>query len=153
MKRILSLMLVLMLVLVLFVGCSESGSSGGGAATVESVAGLYKVKSMNGKPIKEALSEELAGNGMNIDDYLDMVKEHYQIESIEDMMTMTLKADGTCSMAEMGEEMKGTWTLDGNKVSVTIDGDTLEATYSNGTISFSDTGSSDVQSMVFAKAG
>ena len=158
MKRALSLLLVLMLVLALFAGCSEEGKTGGGAATMAGVAGVYKIKSMNGRPFSDVIEEEMEGSGMTVDEYLSIIKEYYKIDSIEDMMTMTLKADGTCSASELNESMDGTWTLEGSKVTITIDGETKVGTYSNGTITFSDSetdSSGGVASVeyVFAKAG
>lgn len=67
-------------------------------------------------------------------------------------ISIEIKDDGTCSYSmtfgEETETMDGTWTQDGDKVTITFDGDPQEFTYKDGKLS----GSMDGMTMVLAKA-
>lgn len=53
-------------------------------------------------------------------------------------MTLTLEADGTASMAAMGESMSGTWTMDGSTVTVTLEGTSQPFAYDGNSLSYSE---------------
>lgn len=140
MKRIVSLVLVVMLVAALFVGCSKSGSP----------EGTYYIKSMGGVSMEDMLKKE-AGEEFDLDSILSMFK----VSSLGELITMELKADGTVSMknamdAMTGDEdaaMTGTWTQDGSKITITIDGDAQEFTLDGNEL----TGGEGDEVMVFVK--
>lgn len=132
MKRIVSIALVVLMVAALFVGCSSN-----------SVDGVYRIKTVNGKELKTYLTEELGGTEDQIEALLKMAG----IDSLEDYMTITLNQDGTVKAAMMGEESEGTWKLDGEKLTLTVDGEATECTYKDGKI----TVDMDGETMVLGK--
>ena len=136
MKRIVALTLAVLLVAALFAGCSGSSSS---------PAGSYVLTGMNGKTVEEALQEEM-GDLMSIEDLLGMLG----IESMEELMTLELKSDGTAVMSsKMTDEASanGTWTQDGNKIIITVDDEPVEFTMEGNTL----TGAEDDMTLTFTK--
>ena len=110
MKRIVALALVLVLVAAAFASC-------GGSANAE---GKYVVKSVNGQTLEEAIKAQMGelGDSVDLDAYLKMMG----IESLDDYMTLELKADGTASMNLAMQDIEaGTWKQDGNNVTITVD--------------------------------
>ena len=67
---------------------------------------------------------------------MKMGDQEYDAASIGYVIVMTLNADGSATMAmpTTGESSTGTWTLDGDKITVTIDDDPVEGTVSEGAI-------------------
>ena len=118
MKRILSVTLVVLMAVALFVGCASKP-----AAT----DGVYKIKTVNGKEMTAYLTEELDGAAVDVEAKLKL----FGIEKLEDYMTFALNEDGTLTVSVMGEESVGTWKLDGEKLTLTLDGETMEGTYQN----------------------
>ena len=76
--------------------------------------GTYKVESLGGKTVEEY--KEATG------------------EDLSDQFQLELKKDGKGSVTVQGEENEITWELDGEKLSLTADGDTLEATLKDGKV-------------------
>ena len=126
MKRIVALALVLVLVAAAFASC-------GGSANAE---GTYVVKSIGGQTLEEAVKAQMGGLGDSVD--LDAYLKMMGIESLDDYMTLELKADGTASMTLAMQDIEaGTWKQDGNNVTITVedephvftlDGNELKAT-------------------------
>ena len=83
--------------------------------------------------------EEVTG-----DWYLKTMKmgdQEYDAAAIGYVITMTLNADGTMAMAMPGEEpVLGTWTLEGDKITVTADDSPVEGTVSEGMIILAEDG-------------
>ncbi len=139
MKRIVSLALVVLLIAALFVGCGNS-----------SVEGTYLIKSMGGVAVEDMFKEE-AGDDFDLDAILSMFK----VSSLGELITMELKADGTVTMknamdamdSDEDSTMSGTWKQEGDKVSITIDGDTQEFTLNGSELS----GGEGDEAMVFVK--
>ena len=138
MKRIVSLALVVLLIAALFVGCGNS-----------SVEGTYLIKSMGGVAVEDMFKEE-AGDDFDLDAILSMFK----VSSLGELITMEIKADGTVTMknameleSEEDATMSGTWKQEGDKVSITIDGDTQEFTLNGSELS----GGEGDEAMVFVK--
>ncbi len=77
--------------------------------------------------------EEITG-----DWYLKTMKsgdQEYDAASIGYVIVMTLNADGSAVMTMPGQEpVTGTWTLEGNKITVTADDTPVEGTVSEGAI-------------------
>ena len=134
MKRIVSLALVVLFVAAMMVAC-------GGEDVASNPAGKYYVKTINGKTLEEAISEELGG--MSLDDALKMAN----VDSLNDLMYLELKEDGTAAMTSMGISMDGTWKQDGGKLIITIEGDSQEFTIDGSTIK----GTTEGQEYVFEK--
>ncbi len=138
MKRIVSLTLVVLMIAALFVGCGS-----------DSVPGTYKLKKINDKSIKEFYEEIAKAAGV------DLSTMGVDVNKMEDMITITLKDDGTVEMKgsfEMDEDAEdqvatGTWTQDGDKVTITVDGDAQECTFKSGELTITESG----MSMTFAK--
>ena len=138
MKRIVSLTLVVLMIAALFVGCGS-----------DSVPGTYKLKKINDKSIKEFYEEIAKAAGV------DLSTMGIDVNKMEDMITITLKDDGTAEMKgsfEMDEDAEdqvatGTWTQDGDKVTITVDGKAQECTFKSGELTITESG----MSMTFAK--
>ncbi|MBQ6432174.1 MAG: lipocalin family protein [Oscillospiraceae bacterium] len=119
MKRIISLALVVLMVAALFVGCGSSAPA--------NPEGTYKVKSIDGKSVKDYLKESFEAED---DTDIDSVLSFLGLDNLEDFMTLTLETDGSFSMSFMGGEETGTWKLSGNKLTLTnSDGEEGEATF------------------------
>ena len=72
----------------------------------------------------------------------------YKLESLSGM-TVELKADGKATFTTEGEANEVTWKLDGDKLSLTADGDTLEGTLKDGKITLD----LDGESVTLGKVG
>ena len=149
MKRILSLMLVLMLVLALFAGCTQEGSVSGLLPAGATVPGLYKLKSVNGKPIREGLVEAVGG-----EEALDRWINEAGFSDLSDFITLDLNADGTCTISELGRRGQGTWTQEGSEILLTIeDSKVPSCTWVNGVITFTFDESDSLKTMTLQKVG
>ncbi len=137
MKRIISIALAALMVVFLMAGCK------GGASDA---SGLYKVSEMNGTPILEYFQKEAEDSGAELNDVLSLFG--LSEETISDYWTITLDKDGTVSMTMMGESTEGTWTQDGNTVTITIDDEPMDFAYDNGKLSVTAEG----VSVVFQRA-
>lgn len=119
MKRIVSLTLVVLMIAALFVGCGS-----------DSVPGTYKLKKINDKGVKEFFDDL----GM------DLSTLGVDASKLEDMMTMTLKDDGTAEIADNmegdGKTVTGTWKQDGDKVTISADGKDMEFTFKSGALTY-----------------
>ena len=136
MKRIVSLTLVVLMVAALFVGCSSN-----------SPAGKYKVKSVNGDDFKTYLAKEANKETLDADTEKLML-DTFKVSSIDEIMTMEIKDDNSFTMNMMGQEATGTWKLDGEKLTLTVDNDASDCTFKGGEITME---VSDDMKVVFAK--
>src|SRR5689334_12133979 len=62
--------------------------------------------------------------GMDIDTSKMAEKDKAQVEAAKGLFsgfTMELKEDKTCAVSAMGQDKKGTWKLDGTKLTITVD--------------------------------
>jgi hypothetical protein len=126
MKRAFSLFLAVLFVLVIVTGCGGSSS----------VTGKYYTKSIDGVLIEDYFKSELEGlEGFSIDDYLSLVG----ITAVEEFITVELKADGTAVVGVAGEDAStGTWVQNGDKITITIDGEAVDFAVKGNEISFSE---------------
>ena len=123
MKRIITTLLMIATLMILCVGCGKGSKD---------VSGTYKITSIGGKSVAD-LQKQYDDAGMDV--------------KIADMFKMELKSDGTFTMEYSGETQSGTYKVDGEKISMTIDGDTEEGTIKDGKITL---GSGD-DAMEFSK--
>ena len=106
MKRIIALTMAVLMIAALLVAC-------GGPE------GKYVVKSIDGKTVDEAIKESAEAAGMSVDDMLKQMG----ISSVEEIVTLELKNDGTAVMeVKMFSTTKeGKWEKNGDKITITID--------------------------------
>lgn len=129
--RILALVLAAVMVCALLVACAASKPSG-----------TYKIKTINGKSMKDYMKEQAEAVGYSLDDMLSLmgVKE----SELDDMISFTFNSDGTgtAKMSMMGENQSAsfTWELNGKDLNITADGETKTLTFENNTISYSEDG-------------
>ncbi len=133
--RILALVLAAVMICALLAACAASKPDG-----------TYKIKTINGKPIKDFYAEQAEAAGYSLEDMLSMmgIKEN----ELYDMFTFTFKSDGTgsarMSMLGKSKDADFTWELKGKDLTVTATGKSETVTFENNTISFSSEGQSFV---------
>lgn len=122
MKKTVSIMLAALL-LVVMGACTSGGAAGDG----NTAAGTYKMKSMTiaGQTLDmEALA---SAGGYNVDDFKVELKDGGEF-------SMTFLA------GEDSQTVSGTWEADGNKISMTVEGETMEATLDGNKLTLSQEG-------------
>ena len=126
MKRIVAITLAVLMLTALFAGCGSSGPEG-----------KYVVKSVDGQAVNEAFDAAAKAANTSADEYLKMLG----IDNPEELATIELKSDGSATMSSKAFSYSGdgTWTQDGNKISITIEGDTSVFTLNGNELS-NDTG-------------
>ena len=98
---------------------------GGGS----SISGTFKVASVDGKTVEDTVKEyEAAGLTMSASD-------------IEDLMVIEFGSGDSVTVKSAGESKTGTYKLDGDKLSITVDNETEDFTYSNNEITMESDGS------------
>lgn len=146
MKRIVSLTVAVLLIAALFVGCSSGPE------------GTYKVKTIDGEEYSTyvdmivGVMTAFGGDELKVD--ADQMKS-----LLEKAGSFTLKADGVVESFDVDEEnwtettKTGTWKLDGEKLTITVDGKTMEGTLKDGeiTITEKDEDTGTTHTMVLGK--
>lgn len=127
MKRAISIVLAILLVAALFVGCGSSSSS----APSESPLGTYRAKTVNGKDLKSYYTESWE---VENDEQMETMMSLFGVDKLEDLFVLTLKEDGKFTISMMGVAVDGTWTLSGEKLVLTYEGEPVEGEYRNGEI-------------------
>ena len=122
MKRIITTILMIATLMILCVGCGKG----------KDVSGTNKLKSLAGMSVAD-LQKQYDDMGIDI--------------KVEDMMVIELKSDDTFTMKSDSDSQSGTYKLDGEKISLTINGDTEEGTLKSGTLTIG----SGNEEMVFEK--
>ena len=115
MKKVISILSIALVVLMLAATLAACGGSG-------SPEGKYVVKSINGQSVSDAI-KELAGQlSKTVEEFLELAG----IGSAEEIYTLELKADGKAVMeAKMfSTTLEGTWKQNGDKIEITLDGET-----------------------------
>lgn len=134
MKKTVTVLLAVLLVFAM-AACTSNGGSGA-AGDSNTAAGTYKMKSMSMAGVQVDMETLATAVGLSIDDLKIELKDGGDF-------TMTMLS------AEESVTVNGTWTLDGTKLSMTAEGDTMEATLDGTKLTISD---SDRESeMVFEK--
>ena len=115
MKRFISLAVIALMLVALFAGCGNS-----------SPVGKYVIKTIDGQSPEDAYKAVLEeyGEGASIDELLEVAG----ISSLDEMVTFEFKEDGTMTstLAMEEETLEGTWTQDGDKLTITMDGESEE---------------------------
>lgn len=107
----------------------DAGKNNGGEANpgnqeinVGSAEGVYQIKLIDGKDAKEYYIEKYNSDSYNLETQLSMM-EISSIDTLKEEMSFTLHADGTVTYAQKLEDydaQTGTWTQDGQKVTLTL---------------------------------
>ena len=117
-----------------------------GPTDPDNIVGSYVLVEMNGQTLEEMIADAAADSGMTADDFLDAMKEVGM--DFENLIVLEIHEDGTCKMTSMADDSEeGTWSLDGDQVTITFDGDDATGTFADGKISLSE----EDTTMVFAK--
>ncbi|MBQ9609443.1 MAG: DUF4923 family protein [Lachnospiraceae bacterium] len=120
MKKIIATIFMITTLMILCVGCGKD------------VSGTYKLSSLAGQSVAD-LQKTYDEMGVNI--------------NVADMITIELKSDGTFTMKMDTESESGTYTVDGEKISLTIDNETENGTIKGDTLTIG----SGSEEMVFKK--
>ena len=113
MKKALALALAALLLIGLLAAC---GGGGGGSSKYE---GTYYMSKLADFTVQE---------------YADLFE--ISLEEAEKAFAIELKSGGKASFIEDGEPEECTWKVDGEKLILTEDGETLEGTIKDGVITF-----------------
>ena len=136
MKRVISIVSIALVVLMLAASLVACGGP----------EGKYVVKSIDGKTVDEALKASAEAAGMSTDDFLKQVG----VDKAEEVMTIELKSDKTAvfDIKMFSTKKEGTWTQEGDKVKITIDGQTESFTLKGNELS---SDNSEEMNYVFVK--
>ena len=93
-----------------------------------SPVGTYVVKSLDGEDVQETI---------------EMYKEYgYDVNSAEDFMAVELKDGGKCVWKELGRSYEGEWKQDGDKITLTMEGQSIQGTLKGKELSLSNSSGS-----------
>lgn len=169
MKKILALTLVLVLVLAAFVGCKKTDATdkNGDAAAQktteaplsEGIVGWYKAETVNGMSFTEWMASMFGGLAGEDETAPAMSEEELKEKltslgiDLDNFMSMELLEDGTAVMSSMGIASKGTWTQDGENVTVTTsDGTEQKGTFDGSRLTLKASSEQMETTVVFVKA-
>lgn len=138
MKRILSILLIALLVCGCFVGCSGSGSSGGSGGSGDGFVGTYYPKTINGKGVRDFYMEQAQQYGLDLATFLSY--SGLTEATLDKFEVLEFRQDGTGKLTTPQESMDFTWTLDGEKLTLKVDGATETYTYKNGQVTIESMG-------------
>ena len=129
-KQILSLTLSVFVIAALFVGCSSDA------------VGKYQVKTIDGMTVEDCLAKEAGVSSLSDADVQEFLNQ-FGINSLEEMITVELNSDHSCSMRYLGvEKSNGTWSQSGDTIKL----GTLTTTYHNGELTITIDGMTVVMS-------
>lgn len=169
MKKILALTLVLVLVLAAFVGCKKTDATdkNGDAAAQktteaplsEGIVGWYKAETVNGMSFTEWMASMFGGLAGEDETAPTMSEEELKEKiaslgiDLDNFMSIELLEDGTAVMSSMGIASKGTWTQDGENVTVTTsDGTEQKGTFDGSRLTLKASSEQMETTVVFVKA-
>ncbi len=169
MKKILALTLVLVLVLAAFVGCkkTDAADKNGDAAAQktaeaplsEGIVGWYKAETVNGMSFTEWMASMFGGLTGEDETAPAMSEEELKEKltslgiDLDNFMSIELLEDGTAVMSSMGIASKGTWTQDGENVTVTTkDGTEQKGTFDGSRLTLKASSEQMETTVVFVKA-
>lgn len=169
MKKILALTLVLVLVLAAFVGCKKTDATdkNGDAAAQktteaplsEGIVGWYKAETVNGMSFTEWMASMFGGLAGEDETAPAMSEEELKEKltslgiDLDNFMSIELLEDGTAVMSSMGIASKGTWTQDGENVTVTTsDGTEQKGTFDGSRLTLKASSELMETTVVFVKA-
>ena len=97
------------------------------------IVGIYHVSKINGQTLEEYVADAAKESGVEVETYL----AQNGIE-LENYMPMTVRSDNTVEIKAFAIKMTGTWALDGETLTITMDQDgesqTTTGTFANGEI-------------------
>ena len=97
------------------------------------IVGIYHVSKINGQTLEEYVADAAKQSGVEVETYL----AQNGIE-LENYMPMTIRSDNTVEIKAFAIKMTGTWALDGETLTITMDQDgesqTTTGTFANGEI-------------------
>lgn len=127
MKRIIPLALTALFIISILAAC-------GSEVVASDPVGMYYIETINGKSVEDYLKDMLAGISIDPDEYLSIAG----VSSFSEFITLELKDDGTAVFSSSDEPESGRWEQDGNKLTITIDGDAMEMTLNGSELTFKD---------------
>ena len=169
MKKILALTLVLVLVLAAFVGCKKTRAADKNgdppsqktteAPLSEGIVGWYKAETVNGMSFTEWMASMFGGLTGEDETAPAMSEEELKEKltslgiDLDNFMSIELLEDGTAVMSSMGIASKGTWTQDGENVTVTTsDGTEQTGTFDGSRLTLKASSELMETTVVFVKA-
>ena len=169
MKKILALTLVLVLVLAAFVGCKKTRAADKNgdppsqktteAPLSEGIVGWYKAETVNGMSFTEWMASMFGGLTGEDETAPAMSEEELKEKltslgiDLDNFMSIELLEDGTAVMSSMGIASKGTWTQDGENVTVTTsDGTEQTGTFDGSRLTLKASSEEMETTVVFVKA-
>lgn len=169
MKKILALTLVLVLVLAAFVGCKKTHATDKNgdppsqktteAPLSEGIVGWYKAETVNGMSFTEWVASMFGGLTGEDETAPAMSEEELKEKltslgiDLDNFMSIELLEDGTAVMSSMGIASKGTWTQDGENVTVTTkDGTEQTGTFDGSRLTLKASSEEMETTVVFVKA-
>jgi hypothetical protein len=169
MKKILALTLVLVLVLAAFVGCKKTDATDKNGDTAaqktteaplsEGIVGWYKAETVNGMSFAEWVASMFGGLAGEDETAPTMSEEELKEKlsslgiDLDNFMSIELLEDGTAVMSSMGIAAKGTWTQDGENVTVTTkDGTEQTGTFDGSRLTLKASSEQMETTVVFVKA-
>lgn len=97
------------------------------------IVGIYHVSKINGQTLEEYVADAAKESGVEVETYL--AKNGIELENY---MPMTVRSDNTVEIKAFAIKMTGTWALDGETLTITMDQDgesqTITGTFANGEI-------------------
>ena len=165
MKKILALTLVLVLVLAAFVGCKKTDATDKNAQKTtaapvsDGIVGWYKAETVNGMSFTEWVASMFGGLTGEDETAPAMSEEELKEKltslgiDLDNFMSIELLEDGTAVMSSMGIASKGTWTQDGENVTVTTsDGTEQKGTFDGSRLTLKASSELMETTVVFVKA-
>ena len=165
MKKILALTLVLVLVLAAFVGCKKTDATDKNAQKTtaapvsDGIVGWYKAETVNGMSFTEWMASMFGGLTGEDETAPAMSEEELKEKltslgiDLDNFMSIELLEDGTAVMSSMGIASKGTWTQDGENVTVTTsDGTEQKGTFDGSRLTLKASSEQMETTVVFVKA-
>ncbi len=165
MKKILALTLVLVLVLAAFVGCKKTDATDKNAQKTtaapvsDGIVGWYKAETVNGMSFTEWVASMFGGLAGEDETAPTMSEEDLKEKlaslgiDLDNFMSIELLEDGTAVMSSMGIASKGTWTQDGENVTVTTkDGTEQKGTFDGSRLTLKASSEQMETTVVFVKA-
>lgn len=165
MKKILALTLVLVLVLAAFVGCKKTDATDKNAQKTtaapvsDGIVGWYKAETVNGMSFTEWMASMFGGLAGEDETAPAMSEEELKEKltslgiDLDNFMSIELLEDGTAVMSSMGIASKGTWTQDGENVTVTTkDGTEQKGTFDGSRLTLKASSEQMETTVVFVKA-
>ena len=138
MKKMLAILLVVVTVFGMLAGCSAK-------KTVDA-EGTYLVKTIDGKTVKEYFDEMAQEYGMDIETIAPLMG--LEVDTLDEFITIELNKDGKAKLnSVMDDSEEGTWSAEGNMLTITIGNEPQTFEYKDGEFTMD----ADGMTVVFVK--